>query len=117
MFHYNKDKDTPENDMRALEEGQANPPPSKPAATASSNNTMQALPTAEPGSRSLSEVDSGNDFGSGQSSFGQSASAAAFDYASRNPEKAFAAGQAAYGFARENPELAKKAAGATHAAM
>merc|ERR1712159_307449 len=119
MFHYNKDKD-------GSQQNDATPMHSLEAGTSKSDNQfapqsgMQALPQAEPGSRSLSEVDTGNDFGnqSADSGFGSSsAAAAAFDYASRNPDQAFAAGQAAYGFAQENPELAKKATQQGHAML
>lgn len=116
-FHYNKDPKEPdqeEQNMASLESGTSAPGYAPTAAA--SENKPKALPSAEPGSRSLSEVDAGSDFGNASSSgFGNSAAAAAFDYASRNPDQAYAAGNAAYGFAKENPELARKAAG--HAQM
>lgn len=107
-YHHAKDKTTPaatssnqDFAMNSLEAG--------------NRSTQQpAQPTAaEPGSRSLKQ-DPGSDFGrqDAGSGFGSAVSAAAFDYASNNPQQAAKAAQAAYGFAKENPELARKAHGA-----
>jgi len=124
MFHYNKDKQG-ETDHEQLEDGnQAAPNPAVTTSYSNTNNasSQRALPPAEPGSRSLSEVDNGADFGStapqhNNSAFGSSAAAAAFDYAANNPQQAQQAASAAYGFAKENPELAKKAMNAGSSAM
>lgn len=124
-YHFNKDHreitsaDEPANNtqLNSLENGTA-----APAAAAAYNpandsfsgqQKRQALPTSEPGSRSLSEMPAdGSDFGKQDAGrgFGSSAAAAAFDFAAKNPEQAASAARAAYGFAKENPELAKKAA-------
>merc|ERR1712166_1723524 len=105
MFHYNKDPKEQNAPMHSIESG--NPPAIAGPTYTSASAQPKSNPAAEPGSRILSEMDRGDDFGG--SSYGNTAASAAFDYASRNPDQAFAAGQAGYGFAKENPELAKKA--------
>ena len=102
--------------MSALESGNSAGYTSNASyAPASNAPKPQALPTNEPGSRGLSEMDSGNDFGNASAGgFGgtvrsflsmhvltiEQAASAAFDYASRNPDQAKAAAQGAYGFAK-----------------
>eukprot|EP00658_Telonema_sp_P-2_P075688 TRINITY_DN6535_c0_g1_i2.p1 TRINITY_DN6535_c0_g1~~TRINITY_DN6535_c0_g1_i2.p1 ORF type:complete len:293 (+),score=69.64 TRINITY_DN6535_c0_g1_i2:134-1012(+) len=118
MFHYNKEGDRKDDQLETLEQGAVRPSgTATPAYTSQSDfsNTsgtqMKSISAAEPGSRSLAEVDRGSDFGSGDatSGFGATAASAAFDYAARNPEQAMAVGQASYKFAQENPEAARTA--------
>jgi len=122
-YHFSKDKreissgaeSADSTQLNSLENGTAAPAAAYNPANDSfpGQQKRQALPTSEPGSRSLSDRPAdGSDFGKQDAGhgFGSSAAAAAFDFAAKNPEQAASAARAAYGFAKANPELANKAA-------
>jgi len=114
-YHFVKDKDAAPNDtqMESIESGTAstayNPTSSyNPANDSYGGQKRQALPAAEPGSRSLAEVDSGADFGAREAqtglaaSLGSTAAAAAFDYAANNPEQAAKLASATYEYSKND---------------